>query len=819
MMMVSSRAYERDFMKKILCVLFAVGLSFTSVQATETNEANDSTSLIEVLENGDVKISETDDELDNKLVNVAKSRSAVNVGVVNFAKTSGVINYTEESTGRSGYISANSGADGAYLGTVGNQVRFKQAGVIGLVDASLVQIASYDDIQSVNFYRVDNGRLRHYITTNLASDTYQYPIDLGPKQSYMQEDTVYYSYDAHYFYTTFEQMIYDYQDHTYRHSINADTPYYNYFQYLSHRTKTNFTADQFNERIAGIVGDASSVMIGKGSAFMEYQNTFGSNALLMFGVAANESSWGRSRIALLKNNLFGHNAYDSNPEGGANGYTNSSQSIWTHAKVYVSTGYVNPADWRYFGPELGDKASGMNVKYASDPYWGEKAASQAYYLEMDNGNRNIDYGAYTIGVKTTFDDKTIYSEPTRDSSGLYTTGTVIDFPFTILETVTGESIDGNDQWYKIQSDAPLSDDRTSMNIGDGEYNMKTSYAYVHSAGIRIVFNGKDTKVSSVTINPTSATISVGKSFKANAIISPSNASDKRITWRSGNHKVVTVDDAGNIKATGVGRTYVYAKSANGIETKSLITVVQPPVKITLNPGTLTMAVGKQYKPAVILSPSNAATSITWKSGNEKVVKVDEKGTITAIGAGKTYVYATTSNGLQSKVLVSVSKLPTEVQINPTAATFRIGKTFQAKASVYPTDASDKTVYWISENPKVASVDKNGLITAKGAGKTQIIAKTINGKTVSCNVTVLPLVEKLTVNPTSATLKVGKQFQAKAYYSPVNATNRHVEWSSSDRNVISVDENGNITAKGAGDATVTLKTDNGIEATIAIKVVN
>lgn len=122
--------------------------------------------------------------------------------------------------------------------------------------------------------------------------------------------------------------------------------------------------------------------------------------MLMIGVAANESSWGSSNIAQNKNNLFGHHAYDKDPNGSANGYSSVDYSIYYHSAIFLSKGYLDPiTDYRYYGAFLGDKASGIGVKYASDPYWGEKAASICW--KVDNYLGGTDSKKYTIGIKDT----------------------------------------------------------------------------------------------------------------------------------------------------------------------------------------------------------------------------------------------------------------------------------------------------------------------------------------------------------------------------------------------------------------------------------
>ena len=110
--------------------------------------------------------------------------------------------------------------------------------------------------------------------------------------------------------------------------------------------------------------------------FVNYQNTYGVNALLAIGVGANESAWGRSSIAQSKNNLFGLNAVDASPGISADSYTSVDHCIKTFTETYMSKRYLNPNNGVYCGGYLGNKASGMNVKYASDPYWGEKNADR-----------------------------------------------------------------------------------------------------------------------------------------------------------------------------------------------------------------------------------------------------------------------------------------------------------------------------------------------------------------------------------------------------------------------------------------------------------
>ena len=403
-------------------------------------------------------------------------------GIVNF-KAGGcrVVEYTDVNSGKPGYLNSCSAADGAYLGTdsLGRYI-FKVAGVAGVLnsnDGTTVEPFYLSNGQENtklynSFYRKENGLLKHYINVDTTNYYGYNTITLGIEDVGLQENVVYYSYDGHYFYTDFRAMIDDYMNGGYAHSVNPNNPYYNYYQYISHRSisshsvenmrdyiqsKYNKKPDSFVDTDGNGIHDYAneSQLYGEELSFMESQNIYGATAYLMYGVASNESAGGRSKMSINRNNLFGHAAYDGNTSA-AKVYDSPSQSILTHAKSFVSEGYLDPCDGkaignngyqaglcgngRYNGSHLGDKASGLNVKYASDPYWGEKAA--ANYYQADAKNSLKDYKKYTIGIKGNNVSYPVYKEADPSSTVLYWTGSVVNYPFLILETVTGPVMNG-----------------------------------------------------------------------------------------------------------------------------------------------------------------------------------------------------------------------------------------------------------------------------------------------------------------------------------------------------------------------------------------
>lgn len=418
--------------------------------------------------------------------------------IVNFrANASGVpvtttTEYTEYRTGAIGYTYGRSGADAAYLGTENGKVKFMLSGVVGLVDASKVQVVSLASAKSYSSYYANGTRLIHQICMDMTTSGYGGRVDVGPQQPYMSTGATYYSYDGHYFYTNYETMISDYKSETRRNSINPDTPYYNYFQYLPFRGKSGYTPDELKTMVNGRAA-SNSKMYNTGNLFVDNQNTYGVNALLMVGIGANESAWGSSSIAKNKNNLFGINAVDSSPGSSATTFSSVSVCIKDFAETYMSKRYLRAGFTYYNGGFCGDKASGINVRYASDPYWGEKAAAIAWTLDNSGGKK--DQNNYSIGIKdpisTGHTDLNVRKEASASAQILYNTGKVSNYAFLILEESEG--------FYKIQSDPVLTGDRTRTDPNTGVYNGGAMYAYVSKDYVKpISAKVPDTSVSAIT---------------------------------------------------------------------------------------------------------------------------------------------------------------------------------------------------------------------------------------------------------------------------------------------------------------------------------
>ncbi len=476
-----------------------------SSQREDTAESIDDTSDLaeseseENLQQGNDDLQNQENEVETFFLDGARSTSAQYL--VNFNKTnnsSTYVSYTEYSTGKSGYINGTYGADAAYLGTTGNYYIFMMSGVIGKVKSSAVTLVALSNVKSYSYYYVSGEKLYHRITGNLLQSKYVSNLRYGKAPSYLSQGTNYFSYDGHYFYTNYTTMISDYTSDSRAHSVNSNNPYFNYYQYLPLRSTTSYSASDLNSTINGKISSTSKLK-DLGKDFVNNQNTYGVNALLMASIAINESGWGDSSIAKNKNNLFGLNAVDASPSQSANYYSSVSACIKDFAETYMSKKYLNPNGSNYRGAYLGNKASGINVQYASDPYWGEKAANYAYYLGEKLSSK--DEYRYTIGIKdpiscmktTPTNNLNIRNRNSTSSSRLYYAANLYGVAFLLKDGNT--STNG---FYRIQSDPVLKSGRTGIDTSTGKYDFANMYAYVSTSYVTIINSGDGSNNNGVT---------------------------------------------------------------------------------------------------------------------------------------------------------------------------------------------------------------------------------------------------------------------------------------------------------------------------------
>ncbi|MDE7412552.1 MAG: Ig-like domain-containing protein [Muribaculaceae bacterium] len=322
-------------------------------------------------------------------------------------------------------------------------------------------------------------------------------------------------------------------------------------------------------------------------------------------------------------------------------------------------------------------------------------------------------------------------------------------------------------------------------------------------------------------------IHVGDSRKLKVTISPSNATDKTITFSSSNPGVVSVSEDGTVTGISLGSATITARATSGVSASIVINVVPIPVTSISLPSSTTIYVGESSTLEATINPSDATyKDLTWMSSNPGVVRVDATGKITGVSEGKADITATAHNGV--KAVTNVSVIPVEVtsiELSESNLHLGVGKSATLIADVKPENATDRTVTWKSSNEEVASVNNAGRVTAIGEGTATITATTSNGLTASCLVVVDIPVTSLTIDyeamgieDGAAQLKVNDQLQIKVIVNPEDATDKTLTFSSTDPSKASVSSDGLVTAHSLGNVTITVSASSGVKTIMEVRVI-
>ena len=205
----------------------------------------------------------------------------------------------------------------------------------------------------IPYYESDGHRFYHYVAQNAS-------IPVASHLSDMEVGKKYYSADGLHF-----------------DGFNLENP----FLFKDLTEATNYSAEDL-DKVFSLLNINNSLLENKGATFKEAEEHYHINALYLLAHSALESDWGRSKIAKDKNNFFGITAYDTTPYLSAKTFDDVDKGILGATK-WIKENYIDRG--RTF---LGNKASGMNVEYASDPYWGEKIASVMMKINEKLGGKD-----------------------------------------------------------------------------------------------------------------------------------------------------------------------------------------------------------------------------------------------------------------------------------------------------------------------------------------------------------------------------------------------------------------------------------------------
>ena len=250
------------------------------------------------------------------------------------------------------------------------------------------------------------------------------------------------------------------------------------------------------------------------------------------------------------------------------------------------------------------------------------------------------------------------------------------------------------------------------------------------------------EVGSVKLSESSVTLIVGGSRQLTATVEPAAAEYEKIEWSSSAPVVASVSN-GLIRAYKVGSVQITATSEGVSSSPCSVTVeAQMVTEVHLDKYSMTLTEGESIVLEATVNPSYATDrSLSWSSGNSSVASV-VNGTVTANSPGQTNIIVSANDGSGKSatctVTVTAKVIPvTGVSLSHSSMTMTEGETSQLVATVSPSNATNKNVYWSSNNTSVATVASDGTVTAKSAGSATITCTTSDGsKKATCSISVI-----------------------------------------------------------------------------------
>lgn len=320
------------------------------------------------------------------------------------------------------------------------------------------------------------------------------------------------------------------------------------------------------------------------------------------------------------------------------------------------------------------------------------------------------------------------------------------------------------------------------------------------------------------ITPTAQTVQVGKSFNIIPSFQPENTSDKNIQYESMDSSIARVDKNGRVTGVKAGVTVITCtpvENVGDIKARTCTVTVIPAVKLSLSPSSREIAVGKSFKIKKIVTPSSANTAATWKSSNTKIATVSSSGKVKAKKIGTCKITCTlTRYNVSATCTVKVAKLRSTLKLNKSSIRINVGQTYRLKKTVWTNNSKKPGVRFTSKNKKIATVGKTtGKIKGKRVGSTVIIAKTTDKKaTAKCRVRVIRRITSIKLNKTYGVCYIGRTMKLKATVKPKSATIKKLKWSSSNKRVATVLNNGTVTGISEGSVYITAKARDGSNRT-------
>ena len=343
--------------------------------------------------------------------------------------------------------------------------------------------------------------------------------------------------------------------------------------------------------------------------------------------------------------------------------------------------------------------------------------------------------------------------------------------------------------------------------------------------------------ASVDIAPGVLDLQVSASARLTATVLPENVADKSVTWSSNLPDIALVNPTtGEVTALAVGKAEITATAndkAGGTKKKTIgVNVYEGAMtqrlvtEVRIMPADLTLYEGEEMDYTEDVQPAEADDKeLTWTSSDPTVATIAAGGHVKALKAGTTTITATADDGSgaygQARITVrpkaeAAERKATGIVVDQKKCILKEKATTMLTARVLPVTAADKGFRWSSSDPRVASVNSDGVVTAHLPGGTALIRATADdgGWTDYCVIKVEGTSVQLT--PNVFTLEPGESLELQATTQPWDSPMTK-SFSSNNLSVAEVDKDGVVKAKAVGDATITVTLSGGQKATCNITV--
>lgn len=334
-------------------------------------------------------------------------------------------------------------------------------------------------------------------------------------------------------------------------------------------------------------------------------------------------------------------------------------------------------------------------------------------------------------------------------------------------------------------------------------------------------------IKNIKLNETNIELLEGNVKTITASFTP-DRSEVPIQWMSSDTDVFSINISTDKKSVVVtakkaGTAVLTALNEdNYVTAVCKVTVLSQITKISLPVDQMTVKLNREViRMTASCTPSNASNNqLVWDSSDKTVATVDDSGLVTLKKAGSTIITVkpvfNTSPPIMAQCILTVEQSSSGISLDQSSVTLEKGENVLLNSILKPANATT-TITWKSLDTGIATVTNKGLVTAKKAGTTYVVATSADGYSANCKVVVTQQAEGIKLSVTKLSLGVGSIYNVGVTISPQDATDKSVTWSSQDTSVAKVTSDGKITGVAVGSTVIAAKIKSGQVAYITVDV--